>query len=77
MGELRLATLIEMAESFALQHHDGHLTIMRFTTHWKVMFGTPFICPPEGWEQVWALVGRESLELALHEAIAAEKAKHP
>ena len=26
----------------AAAHHDGHLTIYRFTTNWRVGFGTPF-----------------------------------
>jgi hypothetical protein len=26
--------------NYANQHHDGHLTIMKFTTNWRVTFGT-------------------------------------
>jgi hypothetical protein len=32
----RLGELIALAD----EHHDGHLTIMKFTTHWKVTLGT-------------------------------------
>ena len=33
--------LLAVAETIALQRHDGHLSIFRFTTNWKVVFGTP------------------------------------
>ena len=49
------------AEQFA----DGHLTIMRFTTHWKAMLGTPDMDTKEGRGQVRDLRGHESLEEAL------------
>ena len=32
--------LIKIAESIANQHFSGHLTILKFTTEWKVGFGT-------------------------------------
>lgn len=37
-----MARLVAKAE----QDHDGHLTIMRFTTNWRVSFGTPFGLDP-------------------------------
>ncbi len=33
--------LLKMAERIAKAKFDGHLTIMRFTCHWKAMFYTP------------------------------------
>lgn len=36
-----LCQLLERAEDLAIQRADGHITIMRFTTGWKVMLGTP------------------------------------
>jgi hypothetical protein len=33
----RWAEVIDTAE----REHDGHLTVMRFTTHWKAFYGTP------------------------------------
>jgi hypothetical protein len=38
---LSMRATLKIAEEIARSHFDGHLTIMRFTTHWKVMFGTP------------------------------------
>jgi hypothetical protein len=36
-------TLLERAEAVAAKEWDGHLTIMRFTTGWKAVMGTPDI----------------------------------
>ena len=36
-----MCQLLEHAERLAVQQADGHVTIMRFTTGWKVMLGTP------------------------------------
>ena len=33
--------LLQSAVDFANQEYDGHLTIMKFTTGWKILFGTP------------------------------------
>jgi hypothetical protein len=35
------AELLADLERVASRHHDGHVTIMRFTTNWRVGFGTP------------------------------------
>jgi hypothetical protein len=39
--DLDLKTLLAALEERAVAKADGHLTIMRFTTGWKVMIGTP------------------------------------
>ena len=62
--ESDLRTLITLAEMKA-RDYDGHLTIMRFSTEWKVMLGTPNLDTGEGSEQVRTLKGYESLEDAL------------
>ncbi len=36
-----LRLMIEKAEA----EHDGHLTLMRFTTGWKAFFDTPLVEP--------------------------------
>ncbi len=36
-----VAGLLAACEVIAAQKHDGHLTLLRFTTHWKGCFGTP------------------------------------
>jgi hypothetical protein len=34
---------LPLAEYYARERHDGHLTILRFTTGWKAVFDTPDI----------------------------------
>jgi len=60
----RLCLLLDLAENRAIEESDGHLTIMRFTTGWKAMFGTPDL-DGNGRAEVAALPMRESLEEAL------------
>lgn len=62
--KLDLRTLITLAEMKA-EDYSGHLTIMRFTTEWKAMPGTPDLDTGEGRKQVLSLKGYESLEDAL------------
>jgi hypothetical protein len=35
------AKLLALLVAEADRNHDGHLTIMKFTTNWRVSFGTP------------------------------------
>lgn len=35
------AELLRLLELKAIEQSDGHLTIMRFTTNWRVCFRTP------------------------------------
>ena len=70
--ESDLRTLITLAEMKA-RDHDGHLTIMRFTTEWKAMLGTPNLDTGKGREQIKALKGYESLEDALLYLITGER----
>lgn len=39
--------LFNQLVDIAKQQHDGHLTIMRFTTNWRVGFGTPMEAYPD------------------------------
>jgi hypothetical protein len=41
LEEIDETTLLCIAETKADRKHGGHLTILKFTTHWKAMFGTP------------------------------------
>ena len=59
-----LRTLISLAEIKA-RDYGGHLAIMRFSTEWKAMLGTPNLDTGEGRKQVRNLKGYESLEDAL------------
>jgi hypothetical protein len=36
------AHLLERLQEVAKKHFDGHFTVMKFTTNWRVGFGTPF-----------------------------------
>jgi hypothetical protein len=60
----RLCLLLADAEDLARDERDGHLTIMRFTTGWKVMLDTPDL-NGNGRAEVSALPSFESLEEAL------------
>lgn len=67
-----LRTLIALAEIKA-RDCGGHLTIMRFTTEWKAMLGTPELDTGEGRKQVLSLKGYESLEDTLSYLIIDEQ----
>jgi hypothetical protein len=36
------AELLRLLAIHADKYHDGHVTIMKFSTNWKVGFGTPY-----------------------------------
>ena len=56
---------IDAAQKHADEHYQGHLTAMRFTTGWKVMFGTPDLDGGDGRSQIWNLQGYDTLRDAL------------
>lgn len=64
-------TLLEFAQKIAIKKYDGHLTVMRFTTHWKVMFGTPNL-DIDGRKEVRKLQAYPTLEEALRALINQE-----
>ena len=66
--------LLKIAELIARTRCDGHLTIMRFTTHWKAMFGTPNL-DIDGRVEVRRLKGSPTLEQALKQLILEELSK--
>lgn len=50
--------------------HDGHVTIMKFTTGWKVVFGTPIMDQADR-EYLWnSIPGEASISAAMKHAIA-------
>ena len=61
---MNLNTLFKLAEEKAKREDDGHLTVMRFTTHWKVMGNTPNL-DIDGRKEVQRLAPFETLEEAL------------
>jgi hypothetical protein len=56
----RMAALIQ----FARVHYDGHFTVLRFTTNWRVGFGTPY-----GREDIDALVAGKTFAEAARAAL--------
>lgn len=65
--ELSSETLSNLANAinFANKNYDGHLTMMKFTTGWKICFGTP-VMDASGREEVYVLPQYDSLDDALH-----------
>jgi hypothetical protein len=41
--------LIKLLAERAAKDYDGHFTIMKFTTNWRVCFGTPY--KAHGWDR--------------------------
>lgn len=41
MNTIPTHALLELLAESSKRHADGHVTILRFTTGWKVLFGTP------------------------------------
>jgi hypothetical protein len=52
MADEELSFLLEAIGKIADQDFSGHLTIMKFTSGWKAMFGTPSL----------SILGRTELE---------------
>ncbi len=64
--EEQLKAMIEEAEKLASTRTDGHLSIFRFTTGWKVALGTPILEP--GWpddDYLWGIPAHPTLAAAL------------
>jgi len=61
---VRIAKLLEKVDKIAEERHDGHLSLLKFTTHWKVCYGT-INTYNGGYEQVQGLIGFPNLEDAL------------
>jgi hypothetical protein len=66
---LDLATLVRIAEELARKISDGHLTILRFTTHWKCGLGTPLLDAEDGRSEISALPEFATLADALFDLI--------
>lgn len=59
-----LLSLLSEIEEIAEQETDGHFTIYRFTTGWKVRLDTPYL-DDEDREQLSLRESRQTLEKAL------------
>jgi hypothetical protein len=67
-----LLDLLEEAEQIAEEKFEGHMTILRFGTGWKVLFGTPVMLPEQNgdYEIVQVIDHGMTLKGALHHALA-------
>jgi hypothetical protein len=70
-----METWLEILNHFAARDFNGHMTIMAFTTGWKVMLDTPELSR-EGREHLNSLPSFQSLEEALR-ACALHHARKP
>jgi hypothetical protein len=52
VGSAELDLLRSLVESLAALKTDGHLTLLRFTSGWKVGLGTPDLQGGLGYDQV-------------------------
>jgi len=69
MKSLDLGTLIQTVEEMAKNEADGHVSMLKFTTGWKVFFGSPNLDIGKEREYVANLQSFESLEQALEDLI--------
>lgn len=69
MGRLDLNTLFDILEEMTKKEADGHITIMKFTTGWKVAFSTPDLISGNGYEQIHKLKQYDTLEEAIKDLL--------
>jgi hypothetical protein len=65
----RIAEKLSRVEECSRKLTDGHLTMMRFTTGWKVCLGTPDLRGGEGYEYMARLRSCPTLEAALDDLL--------
>jgi len=63
--EITLEDLFDLLEGLVGKREDGHLTVMRFSTGWKAMAGTPDLDTGKGRKQVGGLEMHKTLKDAL------------
>jgi hypothetical protein len=74
---VRTARILAALEELARQRYDGHLTIMRFTTGWKVQLGTPDLLGGSGYAHVWMLPDCKDLNVAMAGALVSAGGQLP
>ncbi len=63
--ENHLIELLKKAVEVADRDHDGHITFLKFTTGWKVSFGTPDLDTGYGRKEIRDLKAFDSFQEAL------------
>ena len=76
VNELDLELLIQIAQAKAASISDGHLTLMKFSTHWKIMFGTPNLDNKSAREEVRKLKPHDTLKEALFNTLMLPEVKN-
>ena len=69
LGIFRILLILNELENMACEENDGHLTIMRFTTGWKVFLGTPDLDVGGDRELVYDIPEEMTFEEALRYAL--------
>jgi hypothetical protein len=64
---------VELVEQHAKDHHDGHLTILRFTTGWKAAFGTLSDLEDRDRGYVWSIRTAPTLQEACLQLLYRER----
>jgi hypothetical protein len=63
-----LQELLTTVETIARLQHDGHVTIMRFTTGWKAVYGTPVTMDADR-RPIFDLTTKATVELAISDLL--------
>jgi len=64
-----LGQLINEAEKLAKKTSDGHISMLKFTTGWKVFLGTPNLDTGEERESINEMKSFSTLEQALNDFV--------
>jgi len=60
--------MLKLLEELGKKHSDGHFTVMRFTTNWRVSFSTP-----QDRDDISEMFEGKTLEEAVEKAIKSLK----
>jgi len=71
-----LELLLQIVQAKAAQISSGHLTILKFSTEWKVMLDTPNLDTGKGREEVKKLKPFDTLKDALIDLLLREEVKN-
>lgn len=71
-----LELILQIAQAKASQKSDGHLTLLKFTTGWKVILDTPNLDNGKGREIVKNLKPFNTLKNALIDLLLREEVKN-
>jgi hypothetical protein len=79
MEDLTIEQALKLAEECCVKETDGHFTLMRFTTGWKAMMGTPDLSMGNGFnikEGGWGEVLNIATESTIQDAVLSSLHDH-